>query len=120
MLLQQQESRVEVARPPMFSGKIEKVSAFINVAHLYLRMKMNGEATTTQIAWVLPYVQGGVVEVWKNNLLDELAKRESEIETTEELFTKIRNKFGETSEEEKKVEWLQMIEQGGRTCNKYV
>jgi len=36
------------------------------------------------------------------------------------LFTKIRNKFRETSEEERKVEWLQMIEQGRRTCKKYV
>ena len=62
MLLQQQKSRVEVARPPMFSGKMEEVSAFINAAHLYLRMKMNGEAATTQIAWVLLYVQGGVAE----------------------------------------------------------
>jgi len=50
MLLQQQGSRVEVARPPMFSGKIEKVSVFINTAYLYLRMKMNGKAVTTQIA----------------------------------------------------------------------
>jgi len=104
----------------MFSGKMEEVSTFINVAYLYLKMKMNGEAATTQIAWVLLYVQGEVAEAWKNNLLDELAKGESEIETTERLFAKIRNKFGETSEEERKVEQLQMIEQGGRTCNKYM
>ena len=42
--------------------------------------------------------------VWKDNLLDELAKRESEVESTEQLFTKIRNNFGETSEEERKIE----------------
>jgi len=62
MLLQLQGSRVEVARPLMFSEKIEEVSMFINAACLYLRMKMNGEAATTQIAWVLSYVQGGVAE----------------------------------------------------------
>jgi len=50
---------------------------------------MNREATTTQIAWVLSYVQGGVAAAWKNNLLDELAKEESEIETMEALFKKI-------------------------------
>ena len=53
MLLQQQGSRVEVTRPLMFSGKMEKVSMFINAARLYLRMKMNREAATTQIVWVL-------------------------------------------------------------------
>jgi len=49
-------------------------------------------------------VQGGVVEVWKDNLLDELAKRELEVDIVEKLFTKIRNDFGETSEEERKIE----------------
>jgi len=43
MLLQQQGSRVEVARPQVFSGKIEKVSTFINAARLYIRMKMTEE-----------------------------------------------------------------------------
>ena len=32
MLLQQQGSRVEVARPQVFSGKMEEVSAFVNTA----------------------------------------------------------------------------------------
>jgi len=61
-----------------------------------------------------------VAEAWKNNLLDELAKGESEVESVKKLFTKIRNDFGETSEEERKIEQLRTIEQGGRTCNEYV
>jgi len=65
-------------------------------------------------------VQGGVAEAWKDNLLDKLAKGESEVETAEQLFTKIRDDFGETSEEERKIEQLRTIEQGGRTCDKYV
>jgi len=47
MLQQQQGSRVEVTRPPIFSGKIEEVSVFINVACLYLRIKINEEAAMT-------------------------------------------------------------------------
>jgi len=76
MLLQQQGSRVEVTRPQIFSGKMEEVSTFINTARIYIRIKMMEEAVTTQVAWVLSYVQGGVAEVWKDNLLDELAKGE--------------------------------------------
>jgi len=120
MLLHQQGSRIEVARPQVFSGKIEEVSAFINAARLYIRMKMMEEAATTQVAWVLSYVQGGVAEAWKDNLLDELAKGESEVESVERLFTKIRNDFGETSEEERKIKQLRTIEQGGRTCDEYM
>jgi len=36
-------------------------------------------------------------------LIDKLAKRESEIEMAENLFTKIRNKFRKTTETEKKM-----------------
>ena len=48
---------MEVARPQVFSGKIEEVSVFVNVAHLYIRMKMTEEVAATQVAWVLSYVQ---------------------------------------------------------------
>ena len=56
MLLQQQGNRVEVARPQVFSGKIEEISAFVNAAQLYIRMKMTEEVVVTQVAWVLLYV----------------------------------------------------------------
>jgi len=72
------------------------------------------------VAWVLSYVQGGVAEAWKDNLMDELAKGESEVESVEQLFTKIRNDFGETSEEERKIEQLRTIEQGNRMCDEYI
>jgi len=61
-----------------------------------------------------------VAEAWKNNLLDELSKGESEVETVKELFQKMRNEFEETREEEKKIEQLRTIEQGRRTCDEYV
>ena len=81
---------------------------------------MMEEVAATQVAWVLLYIQGGIAEVWKDNLLDKLAKGESEVELAEQLFTKIRDDFGKTLEEERKIEQLRTIEQGGRTCDKYV
>ena len=65
-------------------------------------------------------MQGRVAEAWKDNLLDELAKKESEIEIVEVLFKKIRDEFGEISEEERKIEQLRTIEQEGRTCDEYM
>ena len=53
-------------------------------------------------------------------MLDELAKRELEVESVKQLFTKIRNNFGETLEKERKIEQLRTIEQGERTCDEYV
>ena len=120
MLLQQQGSRVEVTRPQVFSRKMEEVNVFVNAARLYIRMKMTEEVGVTQVAWVLSYVQGEIAEAWKDNLLDELAKGESEVESAEQLFAKIRNDFKETLEEERKIEQLRTIEQGGRTCDEYI
>ena len=62
ILLQQQESRVEVTRSQIFSGRMEEVSVFVNAAQLYIRMKMTEDVAATQVAWVLLYVQGGIVE----------------------------------------------------------
>ena len=50
MLLQQQKSRVEVTKPQVFSRKMKKMSAFINVARIYIRMKMMEKAAMTQVA----------------------------------------------------------------------
>ena len=83
-------------------------------------MKMIEKVGATQAAWVLSYVQGGIAEAWKDNLLDKLAKGESEVESAEQLFAKIKNDFGETLEEKRKIEQLRTIEQGGRICDKYV
>jgi len=81
---------------------------------------MTGEPEPTKMAWVLSYIQGGMVETWKDNLLDELAKEEAEVSIVEELFTKMRNEFGETMEEDRKIELLRTMEQGRRICDKYI
>ena len=53
-------------------------------------------------------------------MLDKLAKKELEVKSVEQLFTKIRNNFGETSEEERKIEQLRTIEQRGKTYDEYM
>ena len=111
---------MKIARPQVFSGKMEEVSAFVNAACLYIRIKIMEEVATIQVAWVLSYVQEGIAEVWKDNLLDELAKGESEVESAEQLFTKMRDNFGKILEKERKIEQLRKIEQEGRTCDEYV
>jgi len=52
--------------------------------------------------------------------LDELLEGELELKTVEELFKKIKNKFGKTTKEKRKVEQLRTIKQGERTYNKYI
>ena len=62
MLQQQGGSWVKVAKSSIYRGKIEEVSIFINTACLYLSMKITEEIKTRKMAWVLSYMQKGVVE----------------------------------------------------------
>jgi len=83
-----------------------------------MRMKRAGEEE--KILWVLIYVQGEVAEVWKENVLEERRQGISAVEMIEELFTKMREEFGEFDEESRKVDELRLLEQGGWTCDEYV
>jgi len=41
---------------------MKEMSAFINIARIYIRMKITEKVTITQVAWVLSYMQGGVAK----------------------------------------------------------
>jgi len=69
---------------------------------------------------VLSYVQEAVAAAWKNNLLDKLSKKKSEIEIVEELFGKMRNEFGKIAKEKRKIEQLRTIEQRRKTYDEYI
>jgi len=87
---------------------------------LYTTARLGEVGEKEKISWALSYVQGGVVETWKDNVLDEIAKGTSEVETVEELFEKMREEFGEFDEESRKTDELRLLVQGPRTCDEYV
>jgi len=96
----------------LFDGKREKVVEFINACHLYISMRMKGTEEEEKILWVLIYMQGGVVEVWKENVLEERRQGLLMVEMVEELFTKMREEFREFDKESRKVDELRLLEQG--------
>lgn len=59
---------------------------------------------------MLSYIQEETVEVWKENVMEEITEGMLEAETVEELFQKIRAEFGEMDEESRKVDKLQALE----------
>ena len=46
-------SNAEVAMPQVFNGKSEKMSGFITICKLFIRMKISKEAVEEQVQWVL-------------------------------------------------------------------
>ena len=119
-LVNQNTPQAEVVTPPKFDRSREVVVGFVNTCHLYARARLGGVGNKEKISWALSYMQGGVAETWKDNILDEIEKGTSEVETIEELFEKMRKEFREFDEESRKADELRLLVQGPRTCDEYM
>jgi len=113
-------SHMEVAKLAIFNGKAGKVGGFIMAYRLFVRMKMRGNAVEEQVQWMLLYVQGGLADIWKENVMEELEAGEVEYESVEEFLTGLRKEFRGEEEESVKAAELRKLEQGGRTMEEFV
>jgi len=113
-------SNMEVAKPAIFNGEAGKVGGFITACRLFLRMKLRGATVEEQVQWVLSYVQGGLADVWKENMMEELEAGEVEYELAEDFLTCLRKEFGGGEEELVKAAELRKLEQGGRTMEEFM
>ena len=102
--------KVEVATPAIFNGETGKVGGFITACRLFVRMKLRGVTVEEQVQWVLSYVQGGLADVWKENVMEELEAGEVEFELIEEFFTGLKKEFGGGEEEAVKAAELRKLE----------
>ena len=110
----------EVAKPQTFDGIPSKISGFVAVCKLYIRIRLRKSLVEEQIQWILPYVQGGLADIWKENVIEKLETGEIEFELVEEFLTEIRKEFGGGDEESVKVVELKKIKQGRRTMEEFV
>jgi len=83
-------------------------------------MKMREELVEGQIQWILLYVQGRVVNVWKENIMKELELGELKYKTAEEFLTSLKREFGRGEEESVKTAELRKLEQGERMIEEFV
>jgi len=113
-------SHMEVAKLAIFNGEAGKVGEFITACRLFLRMKLRGTTVEEQVQWVLSYVQGGSVDVWKENVMEEMEAGEVEYESVEEFLACLKKEFGGGEEEVVKAAELRRVEQGGKTMEEYV
>ena len=114
------ESHMEVAKLAIFNREAGRVGGFITVCRLYIKMRLRGNIVEEQVQWVLTYVQGESVNIWKENVMDEIEAGEVEFESVEEFLTCLKKEFGGGEEESVKAAELRKLEQGGKTMEEFV
>jgi len=110
----------KVVKLQIFDGMLLKVSGFISVCKLYIRMKLREELIEGQIQWILSYVQEGAADIWKENVLEDLEAGEVEYESVGELLIEIKKEFRGGDEESVKVAELKRMEQEGQSMKEFV
>jgi len=111
---------MEVAKPAIFNREAGKVGGFVITCRLYIRMKMREATVEKQVQSILLCVQGGLADIWKENMMEELEAGEIEYEMVEEFLTVLKREFGRGEEELVKAAELRKLEQGGRTMEEFV
>ena len=114
------EPQVEMAKPAIFNGEAGKVGGFVTVYRLYLRMKIRDATVEEQVFWILSHVQGGTVDIWKENVMEELEAGEMEYKMVEELLTVLKKEFGRGEEKAVKAVELRKLEQERRTMEEFM
>jgi len=85
-----------------------------------MRIRLRKSSVEEQIQWILSYVQGESIDIWKENIMEELEIGEIEFELAGEFLAEIKKEFGGEDEESVKIVELKKIKQGGRTIEEFV
>ena len=93
----------------MFNREVGKVSGFLMVCRLYIRMRIRKLTIEEQIQWVLSYVWGGSADIWKENILEDLEAEILEYALVEESLADLKKEFGRGDDEIIKMAKLKKV-----------
>ena len=87
---------------------------------LYTRMKMRNITVEEQVQWVLSYVQEELVDIWKENMIENLESESLSYAMVGEFLSDLKEEFRREDNETMKVVKLKKIKQGNKIIEKFV
>lgn len=104
----------------MFDRAANKISEFLIVYRLYIRMRIRNVVVEEQIQWVLLYVQEGLIDIEKKNVIENLENRNLSYATMREFLSDLEEEFGRDNNEIIKIAKLKIVEQENKTTEEFV
>ena len=63
---------------------------FLIACRLYIRMRMRDAIVKEQIQWILSYMQEGLADVWKENVIEDLESGNLSYTIVEKFLTDLK------------------------------
>ena len=63
---------------------------FLIACRLYIRMKMRDAMVKKQVQWILSYMQEGLADMWKENVIEDLESKNLSYATVEKFLTDLK------------------------------
>jgi len=75
---------------------------------------MRNAVVEEQVQWVLSYIQGRLVDIWKENIMEDLESRSLSYIIVEKFLANLKEKFKEGDDKTMKVAELKKVKQKSR------
>ena len=73
-----------------------------------------------QVQWVLSYMQRGLADVWKKNMIEDLESRSLSYITIGEFLSDLKEEFSSGDNKMIKITELKKVEQRSKTIEEFV
>lgn len=73
-----------------------------------------------QVQWILSYVQGKLVDMWKKNIIEVLESRSLSYTIIEKFLSDLKKEFRDGDNETMKMAELKKVKQGSKTIEEFV
>ena len=109
-----------MAKLQTFNRKTRKVSGFLTLCKLYIRIRIKEIVVKEQIQWVLLYIQEESADIWKEKILEDLEVDTLEYAMIEEFLVDLKKEFSKRDNKIIKMAELKKVEQRSRIIEKFV